>query len=57
MSDDDDDDDDNNGNIGVAYKSTRTGKREGPDDMGATAVVQVGTKTSSKLKYPTWATA
>ena len=53
MSDDDDDDDDNNGNIGVAYKSTRTGKREGPDDMGATAVVQVGTKPCSKLKYPT----
>lgn len=39
-----DDGDDNNGNIGVAYKSTRTGKREGPDDMGATAVVQVGMK-------------
>jgi len=29
--------------VGVSYKSTRTGKREGPDDMGATAVMQIDT--------------
>ncbi|XP_002169878.1 E3 ubiquitin-protein ligase RNF113A isoform X1 [Hydra vulgaris] len=29
--------------ISVSYKSTRSGKREGPDDMGATAVVEIDT--------------
>ncbi|XP_059155222.1 E3 ubiquitin-protein ligase RNF113A-like [Physella acuta] len=30
--------------VTVSYKSSRTGKREGPDDMGATSVVEVDTQ-------------
>ncbi|XP_052698371.1 E3 ubiquitin-protein ligase RNF113A-like isoform X1 [Crassostrea angulata] len=29
--------------ISVSYRSSRTGKREGPDDMGATATVEIDT--------------
>merc|ERR1712156_1016780 len=28
----------------TTYKSSRSGKREGPDDMGATSVIQVDTE-------------
>ena len=31
--------------VGVSYKSNRTGKREGPQDMGATATIEIDTET------------
>ena len=31
-------------NISVTYDSSRTGKREGPDDMGATSVLEIETE-------------
>ncbi|XP_050404843.1 E3 ubiquitin-protein ligase RNF113A [Patella vulgata] len=34
------------GTMSVSYKSSRTGKREGPDDSGATAVVEIDTELS-----------
>jgi RING finger protein 113A len=39
-SDDGNDDD----NVMVSYKSKRTSSREGPSDMGATAVLQIETE-------------
>ncbi|CAG5120845.1 unnamed protein product [Candidula unifasciata] len=44
-SSDDDDSDAGTNSLTVSYKSTRSGKREGPDDMGATSVVEIDTQT------------
>jgi len=35
----------------VSYKSTRSGKSEGPADMGATAVVEIGKKLCVKYDF------
>ncbi|CAL1542888.1 unnamed protein product [Lymnaea stagnalis] len=39
-----DSDIDESSSINVNYKSSRSGKREGPDDMGATSVVEIDTQ-------------
>ena len=48
-SDEENDDDDDivrpkKNKISVAYESSRTGKREGPDDMGATSTLEIETE-------------
>uniref|UniRef100_A0A2C9LZV3 Uncharacterized protein n=1 Tax=Biomphalaria glabrata TaxID=6526 RepID=A0A2C9LZV3_BIOGL len=40
----DDNSDQDTASITVSYKSSRSGKREGPDDMGATSVVEIDTQ-------------
>ncbi|XP_055887048.1 E3 ubiquitin-protein ligase RNF113A-like [Biomphalaria glabrata] len=40
----DDNSDQDTASITVSYKSSRSGKREGPDDMGATSVMEIDTQ-------------
>ncbi len=37
-------DDSKKSKISVTYESSRTGKREGPDDMGATSIIEIDTE-------------
>ncbi|KAH9515355.1 hypothetical protein Btru_014235 [Bulinus truncatus] len=43
-SSEDNSDADENKSVTVSYKSSRSGKREGPDDMGATSVLEIDTQ-------------
>ncbi|KAL3837526.1 hypothetical protein ACJMK2_022877 [Sinanodonta woodiana] len=41
------DDDKESGKVTVSYKSSRSGKREGPSDMGATSIVEIDTDVTN----------
>lgn len=49
--DDDEPGDDSKTAVNVEYKSSGTGKRAGPDDMGATAVLEFGIFFTSLLWF------
>lgn len=46
----DSDDDDDQSSVSVTYKSSRSGEREGPSDMGATATLEIDTETDKDAR-------